>query len=222
MIIEQDVKCWDSVDYLYQAKQVDEAASVLRLIVENTFNCLNVPTNLIPSLNTFSSVGDSLQKLRQLDLEVKRFLGNNEYSKAKEAFAEFANELLTLVPEEGKDDIVKQLVMYLVSERNKHKLTVTRKTKRKNLKGVWPIKAPDSDFYTTEDVAKIQNVSSQTVRRWCERGYYPGAFQTRGGHWRIPSKHFKTTPDKAEHSRKIMGEIDNKSAEAGEVDEFDL
>lgn len=26
----------------------------------------------------------------------------------------------------------------------------------------------------------------RTIRRWCERGYFPSAYRTEGGHWRIP------------------------------------
>ena len=27
---------------------------------------------------------------------------------------------------------------------------------------------------------------TKTIRRWCEKGHFPGAFKTAGGHWRIP------------------------------------
>ncbi len=45
-----------------------------------------------------------------------------------------------------------------------------------------------ADFQRT--IADWMGVSLRTVRRWCERGELPGAYATKGGHWRIrrPSK----------------------------------
>lgn len=34
-------------------------------------------------------------------------------------------------------------------------------------------------------IAADWGVSQRTVRRWCERGLLPGAYRTKGGHWRI-------------------------------------
>src|SRR6476659_525336 len=29
----------------------------------------------------------------------------------------------------------------------------------------------------------------RTIRRWCARGYIPGAYRTKGGHWRIRARY---------------------------------
>jgi hypothetical protein len=41
-----------------------------------------------------------------------------------------------------------------------------------------------SDFSLAE-VAKFAGKDARTVRRWCEKGFFSGAWQTAGGHWRI-------------------------------------
>ena len=40
-----------------------------------------------------------------------------------------------------------------------------------------------SDFLRT--IARCLKVSERTVRRWCEDGNVPGAYRTKGGHWRL-------------------------------------
>jgi excisionase family DNA binding protein len=40
---------------------------------------------------------------------------------------------------------------------------------------------------TSKQVATLLGVSSaNTVKNWLEGGWFPGAFQTAGGHWRFP------------------------------------
>jgi len=34
----------------------------------------------------------------------------------------------------------------------------------------------------------------RTIRRWCEKGYFPTAYQTKGGHWRIPIEYLRRSP----------------------------
>lgn len=36
--------------------------------------------------------------------------------------------------------------------------------------------------------AVVFDKDERTIRRWCERGVFPGAFRTAGGHWRIPAR----------------------------------
>jgi excisionase family DNA binding protein len=40
---------------------------------------------------------------------------------------------------------------------------------------------------TSKQAASLLGVASaNTVKNWLEGGYFPGAFQTPGGHWRFP------------------------------------
>jgi excisionase family DNA binding protein len=53
--------------------------------------------------------------------------------------------------------------------------------------------AEKAEVYSSTEAAEILGVSDQTIRRWCEKRKYPDAYQTDGGHWRIPKKYFKIT-----------------------------
>jgi len=41
-------------------------------------------------------------------------------------------------------------------------------------------------FTSTQAGALLGVASANTVKNWLEGGYFPGAFQTPGGHWRFP------------------------------------
>jgi predicted site-specific integrase-resolvase len=41
-------------------------------------------------------------------------------------------------------------------------------------------------MYQPGELATILRVDPKTVSRWCAAGKVPGAFQTPGGHWRVP------------------------------------
>jgi excisionase family DNA binding protein len=44
----------------------------------------------------------------------------------------------------------------------------------------------ESMYLTSTQAAKVLGVSSpNTVKNWLEGGEFPGAFKTRGGHWRF-------------------------------------
>jgi hypothetical protein len=42
-----------------------------------------------------------------------------------------------------------------------------------------------SDFLRLPDIALLLGKDARTVRRWCEKGFVPGAARTDGGHWRV-------------------------------------
>lgn len=39
---------------------------------------------------------------------------------------------------------------------------------------------------TADEVAALFKVTRRTVARWANRGRFPGAVRTPGGHWRFP------------------------------------
>lgn len=46
--------------------------------------------------------------------------------------------------------------------------------------------AQTDTFTSTQAAALLGVASANTVKNWLEGGYFPGAFQTPGGHWRFP------------------------------------
>jgi len=76
--------------------------------------------------------------------------------------------------------------------------------------------------FTPSEVSKRLGVSDQTVRRMCDKGKFPGAFQTDGGHWKIPKHALVTTQEEDQRAEQLFQHIDAKNKNAGGVDEFDL
>lgn len=81
-----------------------------------------------------------------------------------------------------------------------------------------------TDYYTTSEAAEIGGVSDQTIRRWCEKGKFPEAYQTVGGHWRISQKYFKVTLKQTKTVDALMKDVheSNKDHFGQDVDEFDI
>lgn len=58
---------------------------------------------------------------------------------------------------------------------------------------IWVVPSPISGSVSKQSlmsvslskIAWIKCVNQRTVRRWCQKGMVPGAYQTRGGHWRV-------------------------------------
>ena len=49
------------------------------------------------------------------------------------------------------------------------------------------VASAQTDTLTSTQAAALLGVASaNTVKNWLEGGYFPGAFQTPGGHWRFP------------------------------------
>jgi helix-turn-helix protein len=46
-------------------------------------------------------------------------------------------------------------------------------------------------YVSTGIMAEALGYTNQTVREYCEAGAFKGAWQTMGGHWRIPRKYFE-------------------------------
>jgi excisionase family DNA binding protein len=58
-------------------------------------------------------------------------------------------------------------------------------------------------------LAKELGVSRRTFERWCKRGYVPGAYRTKGGHWRIrrPSKQIRCKLLSLDYCNTLEGRI---------------
>lgn len=49
----------------------------------------------------------------------------------------------------------------------------------------------ENPIYTPTEVLSMLDISSRALLSWCLKGKVPGAFQTLGGHWRIPESGVK-------------------------------
>ena len=59
-----------------------------------------------------------------------------------------------------------------------------------------------ADMLTSAEAASLLGVASaNTVKNWLEGGYFPGAFQTPGGHWRFPREEVEAAKARMEEFR---------------------
>lgn len=59
-----------------------------------------------------------------------------------------------------------------------------------------------ADMLTSTEAASLLGVASaNTVKNWLEGGYFPGAFQTPGGHWRFPREEVEAAKARMEELR---------------------
>lgn len=78
-------------------------------------------------------------------------------------------------------------------------------------------------FYTIIEVANKLGLDNRTIIRMCEQGKFKGAYPVAGNRdWRIPEENFITTKKDDETAEIALQQINKKSKQAGDVDEFDL
>jgi hypothetical protein len=54
---------------------------------------------------------------------------------------------------------------------------------------------------STQAASLLGVASANTVKNWLEGGYFPGAFQTPGGHWRFPREEVEAVKIRMEELR---------------------
>lgn len=81
------------------------------------------------------------------------------------------------------------------------------------------IELVDDTWISTGEAARILGVSSiNTVKNWLEGGYFHGARQTSGGHWRFLRNEVEAMAQKIEElsAKNVSGELSPSESEAVE------
>lgn len=76
---------------------------------------------------------------------------------------------------------------------------------------------------TSTQAAELLGVSSpNTIKNWLEGGHFPGAYQTKGGHWRFPLQEILDVKRElqASQNRNQKGELQIPLLEDGEDEAF--
>ncbi|MFN4864711.1 MAG: helix-turn-helix domain-containing protein [Cyanobium sp.] len=64
------------------------------------------------------------------------------------------------------------------------------------------VASTQADTLTSTQAASLLGVASaNTVKNWLEGGFFPGAFQTPGGHWRFPREEVEAVKIRMEELR---------------------
>jgi excisionase family DNA binding protein len=218
---QEQENLWDSVQILSQIN-VEKAKAVFKVTIEKSLQQLGITFPVFSTIRLSVPSTDRLSQLRQIEKKMREAYAHQEKEKAYEYLVDYI-EQLSQMTEDDPLMVRKKLLASLLNERHKRKLKWSAKKYRLSA-SLAPLlsKQVAAAYYTTSEVAKKLGLSDQTIRRMCEKGKFPGAYKTDGGHWRIPREIFITTPEQDERAEEVLQRIDIKNQKAGYVDEFDL
>ncbi|MGF7186634.1 excisionase family DNA binding protein [Desulfitispora alkaliphila] len=198
-------RVWDSVIVMLREDKKDYAQAIFKSIIEKTFLLFKQPVEFIYETNFKMPSEDCIYKIKHLDIEIKKNLREKRIDSAGKLLVEYL-ENLSKTSDIDYKEITSDIITNLYSQ--SFNCTCYRVEEGANAA-------------TTSEAAEILGVSTQTMRRWLEQGKFLEAFQTEGGHWRIPKKYFKTSLEQTRKAEQLMKDIDKKHS-TGELDEFDL
>ncbi|MDO3409814.1 helix-turn-helix domain-containing protein [Saccharibacillus sp. CPCC 101409] len=153
------------------------------------------------------------RSIRRIDQQIRRSWTDKNIEQAYVQLLEYIRLLLELVQEADKEELQNRIVAKLLASRFNEISTQEAGSR---------FSAVKIEVHTSSEAAEILGVSDQTVRRWCDRGKYPEAYQTDGGHWRIPKKYFKITLDQARNRHEFEQQLNRLNESKGEADESEF
>jgi excisionase family DNA binding protein len=192
-------KLWDTMSFLCENNKIQQAETVLKMIVKETLEELKHSTDVLNDLTFHVSppAHKAISELRKLDKTIREHINQHDLELANEAFLKYLAQI-----SEDQNHIIGTLL-----------------SKKYNL----PETSYSKEYYRVGEVAKKLGLSEQTIRRHCEENKYPGAFKTKGGHWRIPTSLFRTSNRQDRVAEQFFKRLDEKNKMGGDdVDEFNL
>lgn len=222
---------WKSALTLVKGQHYPEAFEIIKAIGAQTFQSYGAA---IP-LHAFPAHQKQLDEKEIIDMislsnEIAELMDQRNNARAVELTTEYLDRLIQLMSgsQTNAIELYKKVFHALI------KSQMTKSCGEQIIKDSIPSydlsfskltsESSTDGYLTTSEAAEIGGVSDQTIRRWCEKGKFPDAFQTDGGHWRIPQKHFKMTLQQARKADAFMKKVDEDTRKqlGGDVDEFDL
>jgi excisionase family DNA binding protein len=208
-------KLWETVSFLTENHRLDEAKTLFKVIVEKTFSALKQPADFLNTVAIEIPSAELIFKMRDIDNEIKEHLQLHDIETASKCFLDYIDRLSEFTTVSDKKQIQKQIIATLLAR------DYIKKIKdEQDFAGIFSDK--DVEYFSPKQVGEKLGISDQTVRRMCDKGKFPEAIKTIGGHWRIPRNYFTTTKDQDLKAETIMKEIDKKNREVGDADEFNL
>ncbi|WP_246943517.1 MerR family transcriptional regulator [Bacillus pinisoli] len=207
---EEDI-LWDTVTILKEQNRLENALVLFKTLIERTLSIVRLPSKFLEEVKINLPSNEFVEQIRMLDKEIYQSIKSSNTTKTYELSVEFIETLSEIIP--GTDR--KGLIAKILAEQSKSHVGVMNT--RYDLFQAFP--KEQAEVYTSSEAAEMIGVSDQTIRRWCEQGKYPDAYQTQGGHWRIPKQYFKITSEEAMKRRAFEQELNEFNAQQGEVDE---
>ncbi|TYS17719.1 helix-turn-helix domain-containing protein [Rossellomorea vietnamensis] len=230
---QTDQGLWQSALTLVRSRHYTDAAEVIKAIAAQTVQSIGGTI----SFQSFPTPTKKLEEeevlyMQALSKEIAQLAEERKKDKVAELTTEYLDRFVHLLSETKRDsdylhrELLKGLIEFKLTSQEKHfKLVKTVKTFDKStLPKTVSVEFEKAGYVTPSEAAVIGGVSDQTIRRWCEKGKFPEAFKTDGGHWRIPQKYFKMSIEQAREADAFMKKADEETRDqlGGDVDEFDL
>ena len=219
---QEQEKLWESILTLANI-DTEQAKVVFKAAIERSLRQFGMYTPLVASISLRLPDYEYVQLLKNLEKEINKHLMQKEEEKAYEFLVEYIAALSNLTETDSKVIRRRLIASILRQQRQRPAYVPYRFTGKKAIPNIMISNEEDEPlYYTPKEVAKRLGVSDQTVRRMCDRGKFPGAYQTDGGHWKIPKDVLITTEEQDRKAEQLFQQIDAKNKEVGDVDEFDL
>jgi excisionase family DNA binding protein len=231
---QTDQGLWQSALTLVRNQHYTDAAEVMKAIAVQTVQSIGGTI----SYQAFPTPKKQLQEeevlyMQALSREIAQLAENRKKDKVAELTTEYLDRFVHLFAETERDadylhkELLKGLIeIKLTKSKEKHYTLVKYVTTvdQLTLPKVVSVESDKENYVTPSEAAQIGGVSDQTIRRWCEKGKFPEAFKTDGGHWRIPKKYFKMSLQQSQRADAFMKKVDEETRKqlGGDVDEFDL
>lgn len=180
---------WDTVTILKEQNRLENVLVLFKSLIEHTFLSLRLPINFLEEVKLDLPSTEFVTLIHSLDKDIYQSIQRGDMLQAYERLVEYIEKLSEVIPDEHRKTILAKI---LANQTDSHVEPIMPKYGSTQLSMIKP-----ANVYTSTEVAEIIGVADQTIRRWCEKGKYPDAYQTKGGHWRIPIKYFKISLDEA-------------------------
>lgn len=176
---------WDAASVLIHVNCPDLAPPILRKAIESSFAGLDHPLDFLNDVTIKIPSEEQIQSLKAFDSAISQALKNGNFDEAGDRYAQYLDALEDIFEGEEGHELKKKLFGQLL--KSSYKAKETSGQVKENAAAYTTAKRT---AYTTSEAAEIINVSDQTIRRMCEKGKFPDAYKTEGGHWRVPAKYF--------------------------------
>lgn len=220
---------WKATLILVQGQHFSEAYEVMKVIAVQALQSISganvFPAFLIPLNKTLDE--KEILAIQSIAYEIDELIQQKETERAADRITEYLGRIIHLFSESQTEaeNMYKKVVKALIESKmtNPDSDQFSKISEPAEMYRV-DTEYKNRDYATTSEAAEIGGVSDQTIRRWCEKGKFPGAYQTEGGHWRIPQKLFKVTLQQAREADAWMKKVDEDTRRqlGDDIDEFDI
>ncbi|WP_054029167.1 helix-turn-helix domain-containing protein [Bacillus sp. FJAT-28004] len=203
-------KGWKTVSLLVQENHISESEAVFKAMLDRTLLRLQLPASIIEDHEFSVPDNPTLEQIGEWDLQTQYLLKSGKYEEAMVSFTKMLPLISGLAKVEPSDLIAQILTAILEASNQTNKYFAPAAIMVREI-------ATDTEnkYCTTSQAAERLGIHVQSVRRLCEAGRFRGAYQTDGGHWRIPNTAFRTTEEQDKQAKETLERLDRITAERG-------